>query len=274
MASRRRSTALAGAAVAALVVAEAALSVGPDLPALQRATLNAGAARFVVRATGTETTVDKLVAGRVVARTTVPGDWGVQLVTYRGDLAGLSGDGRTLVLSDNVEPNGRLRSSSRFAVFDTRSLALEQRITLRGDYGVDALSPGGDILYLIHHLSDADVTRYQVQAYDLVSGRLLHGVIADKRQAGWVMAGNPVSRVATAGGRRVYTLYQQSDNYPFVHALDAVHRTAICVGLPVDWTKPWLSNATLVLDGGKLKVVSRGETRVVVDTSTFAVSTP
>jgi hypothetical protein len=260
--------------VTALVVARAAWSVGPDLPALQRATLDAGSARYVVRSIAGGTSVRKLVDGHVVARTTVPGAWGIQLVTYHGDVAGLSGDGRTLVLSDNVTPDGRLRSRSRFAVLDTRSLGVTRRISLRGDYGVDALSPRGDVLYVIHHVSRSDVTRYQVQAYDLAAGRLLPGVIADKRQAGWLMAGNPVARAASTGGRWVYTLYQQSDNYPFIHALDAAHRTAICVGLPVDWTKSWLANAQLVLAGKTLKVVSGGETKLVVDTRTFAVSTP
>lgn len=264
---------LTAATLAALVLAGAGWAVGPDLPALQRATLAAGDTHYVVRTTAAGTAVDKRVGGRVVARTTLAGGWGVQLVTYRGDLAGLSGDGRTLVLSDNTEADGRLRASSRFAVLDTRTLALTRRITLRGDYGVDALSPRGDVLYLIHHVSNADVTRYQVQAYDLAAGRLLPGVIADQRQAGWVMAGSPISRASTSGGHWVYTLYQQSNNYPFVHALDAAHRTAICVGLPLDWTKPWVSAARLVLDGRKLKVVSGGVTRAVVDTSTFAVST-
>jgi len=261
-------------AVAALVLAGRAWAVGPDLPALQHATLSAGRTQFVVRSTGSTTSLRKLVDGRLIAHATVPGAWGVQLVTYRGDVAGLSGDGGTLVLSDNVEPNGRLRPTSRFAVLDTRSLAVTRRITLRGDYGVDALSPSGDVLYLIRHLSNDDVTRYQVQAYDLAAGRLLPGVIADKRQAGWVMAGSPIARATSAGGRWVYTLYQQSNNYPFVHALDAAHRTAICIGLPVDWTKSWLSTARLVLAGGKLEVVSGGRTRAVLDTRTFAVSTP
>jgi hypothetical protein len=261
-------------AVAALALAGAAWSVGPDLPALQHATLAAGTTQYVVRSTAAGTSVRKLAAGRLVARTTVPGGWGVQLVTYRGDLAGLSGDGRTLVLSDNVEASGRLRTSSRFAVLDTRRLALTRKITLRGDYGVDALSPRGDVLYLIHHVSNSDVTRYQVQAYDLEAGRLLPGVIADKTQAGWVMAGNPISRAATSDGNWVYTLYQQSNNYPFVHALDAAHRTAICIGLPLDWTKPWLSSAKLVLADGKLKVMSGSKTRAVLDTRTFSVSMP
>ncbi len=268
-----RSAVLVAVIGAALVLAGTAWSVGPDLPALQHATLGSGAARYVVRTSASGTTVRKLVRGRVAASATLTGGWGVQLATYRGDLAGLSGNGRTLVLSDNVNPDGRLRPTSRFAVLDTRSLALTRQIELRGDYGVDALSPGGDVLYLIHHVSGSDVTRYQVQAYDLAAGRLLPGVIADKRQAGWVMAGSPVARITSADGRWVYTLYQQQDNYPFVHALDTASRTAICVGLPVDWTKPWISTAHLALAGGKLRIEDGATTRALVDTRTFAVST-
>ena len=46
-----------------------------------------------------------------------------------------------LVLSDNVQSSGSLRAQSRFAVVDTRTLAVEKEITLRGDFSVDALSP-------------------------------------------------------------------------------------------------------------------------------------
>ena len=42
---------LTAAAVAALALAAAAAAVGPDLPALQRATLSAGTTRYVVRST-------------------------------------------------------------------------------------------------------------------------------------------------------------------------------------------------------------------------------
>ena len=72
-----------------------------------------------------------------------------------------------------------------------------------------------------------------------------------------------------------WRVYQQQDNYPFVHALDTASRTAVCVGLPVDWTKPWVSTAHLALVGGKLRIEANGgRTRVLVDTRTFAVTTP
>ncbi len=93
-----------------------------------------------------------------------------------------------------------------------------------------------------------------MKAYDLKAGELVPGVIADKSQAGWLMAGYPVARATSTGGRWVYTLYQQPDNYPFVHALDTVSRTAICIGLPWEWATAGASGeigrATLSLGGG------------------------
>ena len=268
---------LALAGIAALLCARGAWSVGPSLPALESGTLAAlrGDTRYAVRTSGSTTTVRKLVGGRPVAALRIRGGWGIQLATLHGDLAGLSGDGRTLVLGDDVEPDGQLRSRSRFAVIDTTTLSLRRVVTLRGDYSVDALSPNGATLYLIHHVGGRDVSSYRVNGYDLATGRLLPGVIADKRQAGWTMAGYPVARVATPDGRWVYTLYQQGDNYPFVHALDAEHRTAVCVGLPVDWHEQWISNARLVLADGRLEIRTRGgTTRLLLDTRTFVVSRP
>ena len=57
-------------------------------------------------------------------------------------VGGLSPNGRILVLSDNVNSDGTLRDRSRFAVVDTRTLAIVRTIALRGDYSFDALSPG------------------------------------------------------------------------------------------------------------------------------------
>ena len=98
-------------------------------------------------------------------------------------------------------------------------------------------------------------------------------MIADKRQAGWLMAGYPVSRATGSDGRWVYTLYQQSNNYPFVHALDTVNRTAICIGLPWKWWKAAdaIGRAKLTLDGHTLTVAG-GKARFALDTATFRVT--
>ena len=212
----------------------------------------------------------------VVKSARFAGAWGIPLVTINGHAGGLSPNGRVLVLSDNTSPGGNLRSRSGFAVADTRTLALQHTIHLRGDFSFDALSPQGSMLYLIQHASSTDVTSYKVRAYDLQARRLLPGVIVDKRQAGWTMNGFPVARVTSANGRWVYTLYDQSDNYPFVHALDTLHRTAVCTGLPWDWaqSRDGIVGATMSLAGGKLRIAGGhgSSTRFAIDTRTFKVS--
>jgi len=240
-------------ALAALVVAPAALAVGPWL--------------------GTATTGEGylLSAGDGVTRIgtlSLAGDWGLPRVTMDGDVGGLARDGRTLVLSQDYTGSGQLQRTTRFAVLATRPLRLRRIVTLRGDFGFDALSPNGRTLYLIQHVSQRDLFRYRVRAYDLATWRLLPRVIADRRQRGWLMDGFPVSRATSSDGRWVYTLYYQSDNYPFVHALDTVRRTAVCIGLPWDWTKQQaIMNARLRVEGSALAIGGR----FLLDRRTFRV---
>jgi len=263
---------------AALALAHGSWAIGPSLPAVDGgsgiAALN-GDTAYVTRLAGSSTRLEQRAAGHTPRTLMLDGGWGIQLATVNGALTGLSPNGRVLVLSDYVQPDGSLRARSRFAVVDTGTLTLRSEISLRGDFSVDALSPDGELLYLIHHVTSAGTTKYQVRAYDLRTRRLLPGVIADKRQAGWLMTGFPVSRAETPSGSWVYTLYRQDDNYPFVHALDTVHHTAVCIGLPADWTTAWISTARLKLSAGKLTVATKsGQTRFLLDTRTFRVSTP
>jgi hypothetical protein len=127
---------------------------------------------------------------------------------------------------------------------------------LKGDFAFDALSPSGRMLYLIEHRSSTNVTSYLVRGYDLTRGQLLPRAIADRTQRGWVMHGTPVSRATTANGRFVYTLYQNSGGYPFVHALDTVRGVAHCVGLP--WT-----NDQSVIGTMKLSLRDDGRTLAI-----------
>ncbi|HEX6762960.1 MAG TPA: hypothetical protein VF094_09180 [Gaiellaceae bacterium] len=276
--NRVRPALVLAAGLAALVLAGAASAVGPSLPALDQGASLAGPSgvAYTTRLVGSSTEVRQRVRGRVARSLAIAGGFGIQLATLGGSLTGLSPNGRVLVLSDNVGASQYLRARSRFAVVDTRTMSLVQTIELRGDFSVDALSPGGDVLYLIQHVSKSDATKYQVRAYDLPAHRLLPGVIADKSQAGWVMAGFPTARVATQTGAWVYTLYRQDDNYPFVHALDTVHHVAVCVGIPANWTNAaWIASARLELGSGTLRIETRaGKTRFLVDTRTFRVSTP
>jgi hypothetical protein len=261
----------------ALSVAACAGAVGPSFPDVNGA-LTAAEVTYVTSAHASATTLAKRVEGRVVARVVLPGAFGIPMITLNGAHGGLSPDGRTLVLGSNVRPDGTLRTRSRFAVVSTARLALVRTISLPGDYSFDALSPHGDSLFLIHHLTSSGGARYQVRAYDLRTGALLPGVIADKRQAGWLMAGYPVARATSRDGRWVYTLYQQADNYPFVHALDTVTRTAVCIGLPWQWAGAAqgeaISSANMHVGGRTLTITGGkgGDESFLLDTLTFRVS--
>jgi hypothetical protein len=198
------------------------------------------------------------------------GTWGLPRLTLNNGVGGLSADGRTLVLSQDFQPTGALQSRSSFLVLGTKPLRVKQTVRLDGDFGFDALSPHGRMLYLIQHVSAEDLFQYRVRAYDLRTGKLLKRVVADKRQRDWNMNGYPVARAESPGGRWVYTLYSNPNNYPFVHALDTVKRTAVCIGIPWDWTtnEREINSSTLTVQGGKLAIGDK----FVLDRTTFKVT--
>jgi hypothetical protein len=190
------------------------------------------------------------------------GAFAIPAVAYDGSPAGVSADGRTLVL---ISPRTRFpRRATTFAVVDARRLAVRRLIRLRGDFSFDAISPDGRTMYLIEY-SPRDFTNYAVRAYDMRASRLLSRPVVDPDEAGEPMSGVPVSRTTGADGRWAYTLYQSAE-HPFVHALDTERRTAVCIDL--DHLKAvW--NATLELRGERLEVVGRsGRVLAAIDTRT------
>jgi hypothetical protein len=205
--------------------------------------------RYVTVATGTDTTLEMIRKrdGRVLNFMSLTGQWGIPAVANDGSTGGLSTDGRTLVLADASPPIAGLRNQSSFLVVDTKNWRASQPVFLQGDFAFDALSPNGSRLYLIQHVSASDSTRYIVRAYDLSTGRLLPGRIADRTQKGWVMQGYPVSRATTADGRWAYTLYRNNGGYPFIHALNTVRGTAHCIGLPWHGSQQYIFNVRLSL---------------------------
>jgi hypothetical protein len=276
----RRFVGIVVIAALALVVAQQAGAVGPWLWTVnggRGVTAGGGDVRFVARLAGTATRVLALPRGdgARLRSISVPGHWGLQAATLDGEVTGLSGDGRLLVLT--TPTRGEPAEQSSFLLVSTPSLGRVETIGLAGDFTVDALSPDGRTLYLVQHLVARGASRYQVRAYDVPARRLLPQVIADKRQAGWVMQGYPMARAETARGERVYTLYESDRNYPFVHALDTVHRTAFCIGLPIAWTDPAvLEGVRLRLDPGGRTLTVTGpnlERRITIDTATYRVAT-
>ena len=243
----------------ALLCIPAASAAGPWL-----GTASNGVAEYTANVHGTTTVV---ADGSHTLR--LDGKWGLPRVTLNNGVGGLSADGRTLVLSQDFNATGSLQRESSFLVLGTKPLHVRTTVRLKGDFGFDALSPHGSTIYLIQHVSAEDLFQYRVRAYDVKKGELVKRVIADKRQRDWNMNGYPVARATTQNGHWVYTLYSNANNYPFVHALDTIGRTAVCIGIPWDWTanQQEIDQSTLRIQGNKLMIGGR----FVLDRATYKV---
>jgi hypothetical protein len=232
-----------------------------------------GDVRYVAVPTGTGETVVQAVNrldGRVMRFMTVKGNFGVPQVTFDGTTAGLSRDGRTLVLGEAAYGGG-LRQASAFAIVNLRNYTLRASVKLHGDFSFDALSPGARMLYLIEHVSAQNQRKYQVRAYDLGARRLLPQIVVDKRSWEGVMQGVPFARVSADEGRWVYTLYGGGE-HPFVHALDTTHARAVCIDLPRSWNRLDVGNIRLRLRAGRtlqLRHRSGGRPLAVIDVKTL-----
>ncbi len=236
---RRLSLCLA-VAVTALAVAPSAFADGPIYVTQGGAGVASqnGAFHYVALPNGTGATLlvkvytaDTAVYGSM----TLPGSWGTALIGNGGEAGqGLSRDGRTLVLESTSGPLG---SSAKFLVVDPMHWKVLRRITLRGSFTFDTLSPDASNMYLIQYTASNDLTHYIVREYDLRTGRLLPGKIAARDEDGneSTMAGYALTRTTSANGRWVFTLYQKPSGMPFIHALDTVAGVAHCIDLP--WSK-------------------------------------
>jgi hypothetical protein len=233
-----------------------------------------GSRRYVALPAGRRTVVQaiQMRGGRILSFNSIPGTYGIPQVAFDGSTGGLSWDGSTLVLA-----SGPVRSGvgySRFAVLDTGTLRARQTVALKGMWSYDALSPDASTLYLIQHVANPSSSRYYVRAYDLVHERLLKKVIFDTREKWGLMSGSPITRVASTSGKWVYTLYTRPGGHPFVHALDAANRRAVCIDLPWRGSQAPVWRMKLKLDGRRLVLHRPGSRAAVaaVDTRTFRVT--
>ncbi len=233
-----RRLALSLALLGALAIVSTASGAFPGPYAVQggKGTLSKdGSLRFVATGKGGTTIVAAYPAseGPALRSATVPGSYGVPVLTPDGPGEGLSRDGSALILQ-----NMGLKESSEFLLLNTSDLSTRDQISLSGTFGYDAASPDGTRLYFIQHSSVQDIQHYIVRAYDMRAHKLLPGRIADKTQKSWVMQGWAASRVTSPTGRWVYTLYANPGGTPFIHALDTVKGVAHCVGIPWPATDP------------------------------------
>ncbi len=270
---KRTSWSIPFALCLAMAAPSGALAAGGPVEPVQNSYIATAGSPFRYGAfdSGGNTVVKLKEAG---ARAAVPvlrirGRYGIPGVDYRGSLTGLAADGRTLILAQIAT---RTPHVTRLLVLGTAPLRIRTRLTLPGWSTVDAISPDGRWLYLIHYAS-ADITKYEVLAYDLPAHRLLAQPVVDPTERDEAMTGIPVTRVTSAGGRWAYTLYMRPSGVPFIHALDTTHHRAVCIDLRplanVD-----ISSAHLVLmpGGTTLQVDGDVSTQVSIDTRTFRVS--
>ena len=188
----------------------------------------------------------------------------VPAVAYDGSATGLSADGTTLVLAREATRFPRRWSS--FAILDANTLRPLKRVTLRGDFTLDAVSPDGGLLYFIQAKPRA---RYAVRAYDVAERRLLPGAIVDPEEADEPMQGVPAARAMSVDGRWAYTLYVERGKEWFIHALDTERGEAKCI----DLVGIASADGLRVGHDGTLIVAAGGETWTV-DPRTFAVHEP
>jgi hypothetical protein len=153
------------------------------------------------------------------------------------------------------------------------SLKVRRLIRLQGDFSYDALSPDGQTLYLVEHMSANDVLQYRVRAYDLRAGRLLKKMVTDKRRWQSVMNGVPMARAWSFDKRWAFTLYGGGTN-PFVHSLDTRNEYAVCIDLPQRFASIELAKLRMEMQRGNrlvIKHVVSGKTVAVLDTKNFRV---
>ena len=224
-----------------------------------------GQLRYVAVSAESSTVVEAIRArdGHVLRYRALRGYYGIPVVTYDGTAGGLSHDARTLVLSTYPQSPGP-GVVSRFAVLNAATLTLRELVTLRGTFAYDAIAPDGSTLYLIQYTSAKNANRYRVRAYDLVEKKLIPGAIVDKREPKEPMTGQPLRRVTTPNGDWVYTLYSRFGDKPFIHALNAAHRFAVCLDLDA-WrgSQNLLPRYRLSLSGGLLVLSKPDGTKVL-----------
>jgi hypothetical protein len=265
----KRALALAG--FVAAVLAGTAGGAGPS-PGVAPAGIlsHDGKIRYVALRAGRGTLVEAISRGDGVVRKTryLKGFYGIPMVAYDGSTGGLSRDGRRLV----VYSPGRCCSSTRYVVLDPRSLRVQSRILLHGDFGFDALSPDGSLMYLIHlKRSNGSGFDYDVRALDVSTGRLFPGSIVDRREPDEKMTGIPMTRVGSDDASWAYTLYAKPDSGAFVHALHTTAREAFCIDLTLSLSGGELGHVRMRLRGGSLLLRFRGRTVATIDTRTFEV---
>jgi hypothetical protein len=234
--------------------------------------LRIGEIRYVTRPAGRDTRVLRLArTGRVIGETRLRGRFVIPVVAYDGSAAGLSSDGRTLVV---IRPRMSFpQATTTLAIVGTRAFHADAYLKLRGDFSFDAISPDGRWIYVIQYISRLDPTQYRVRVLNADTRRLARRDIVDPHDRGDEMRGSPITRATSLDGRWAYTLYNGM-GHPFVHALDTASRQARCIDLPVfpataDW---FTARLRFSPDNTRLLVTINHRTVAEINRRTLTVS--
>ena len=271
----KRTLVLALLAAGAAILAGSAGGAGPS-PGVTFGSAGVvshdGKVRYVAMRAGRGTLVEAVTTrGGVVRRSRfLRGLFGIPLVAYDNSAGGLSRDGRRLVV--DWPANGLANAKTRFVVLDPKTLRVRSRITLNGNFGFDALSPDGSVMYLLQLKNvNGGGLHYDVRALNVSTGHLYPGSIVDRREPDEKMTGIPMTRVGSDDASWAYTLYSRPNGGPFVHALHTTAREAFCIDVPIGANDNDLSHVRMRLREGSLELRLRGKTLATINTRTFEV---
>ncbi len=180
-----------------------------------------GGAHVTAEARGRDTVVSRyrVADGSLLDWTVVAGRWRLAGVSPTGGFAALSKQSRERRRTDVVVVNNV-----------TKRVA--HRLSLRGNFEVETVSRDGKRLFLIEHLPSTGSPRYSVRLFDLTRDRLASKPLRGAGEPS-VMAGLAWSGIGSPDGRWLLTLYLNTGrNVAFVHALDLVRSSPLCIFLP------------------------------------------
>jgi hypothetical protein len=244
----------------------ASRTAAPSLPAGTVGTADGQGLMIHVSNAGTGTSIRGFdrTTHALVRTVELPDRYALPVVVPAGPAEGLARDGKLLVLA--AVP----AATARFAAIGTMLDGPARIVELPKTFSYDALSPDGSTLYLIEQLAPAGSLHYQVRSYDLNARRLDDAVVVDKTNINEEMAGNPTSRVTSADGSMVATMYERTGEAAFIHVLNTTDKSARCIDLPVR-----ARGLHLAGDGRVVTVQdAEGVVRLTVDLATGTTSTP
>lgn len=190
---------------------------------------------YAVTAEGSRTTIRVIdpTSGRAIAAATTETGFTLPSSGPGQRPAGLSPNGRHLVLATALAGAPNPAAISHFLVYDTENLDhAPLRVSLTGWFTFDGINDDGRNLYLLEGLNPLTTGGYHVRRYDLAGGALDPTIIVDKRTGEQSISGAAIDSVSSPDGAWQFTVYVLGQSSPFVHALNLNDRFAFCIDLP------------------------------------------